>query len=186
MLDVGCDQALLSRLLAKRGIYSIASDLRSNIIENAKKGTPNDLKPFIDFRIGNGITLHDDENDYTLVLAGMGTNTILNILKDTNKRFNKIITVSNNKNDMLRKEMLSLNYKICLEEIIKEKGKYYNLIVFIPGKSNYIEEELIVGVNHQNKDLLKEYNEYLIEKYSRIKGNKELVKVVEILKKYTY
>ena len=186
VLDVGCDQALLSRLLAKRGIYSIASDLRSNIIENAKKGTPNDLKPFIEFRIGNGITLYDDENDYTLVLAGMGTNTILNILKDTNKRFNKIITVSNNKNDMLRKEMLSLNYKICLEEIIKEKGKYYNLIVFIPGKSNYIEEELIVGVNHQNKDLLKEYNEYLIEKYSRIKENKELVKVVEILKKYTY
>ena len=31
VLDVGCDQAHLSELLAKRKIYSIASDLRENI-----------------------------------------------------------------------------------------------------------------------------------------------------------
>lgn len=186
VLDVGCDQALLSRLLAKRGIYSIASDLRSNIIEKAKETTPKPFLSYIDFRVGNGVTLKDNENNFTLVLAGMGAYTMLDILKNTDKRFDKIITISNNNNDMLRKEMLKLKYKVSLEEIIKEKGKYYNLIVFLPGTTIYSEEETIVGVNHQNKGLLKEYNDYLIEKYSKITENKELVKVVEILKNYTY
>ncbi len=186
VLDVGCDQALLSRLLAKRGIYSIASDLRSNIIEKAKEATPKPFLSYIDFRVGDGVTLKDNENNFTLVLAGMGAYTMLDILKNTDKRFDKIITISNNNNDMLRKEMLKLKYKVSLEEIIKEKGKYYNLIVFLPGTTIYSEEETIVGVNHQNKGLLKEYNDYLIEKYSKITENKELVKVVEILKNYTY
>ena len=186
VLDVGCDQALLSRLLAKRGIYSIASDLRSNIIEKAKETTPKTFLSYIDFRVGDGVTLKNNENNFTLVLAGMGAYTILDILKNTDKRFDKIITISNNNNDMLRKEMLKLKYKVSLEEIIKEKGKYYNLIVFLPGTTIYSEEETIVGVNHQNKGLLKEYNDYLIEKYYKITKNKELVKVVGILKNYTY
>ena len=157
VLDVGCDQALLSRLLAKRGIYSIASDLRSNIIEKAKKTTPKPFLSYIDFRVGNGVTLKNNENNFTLVLAGMGAYTMLDILNSTDKRFDKIITISNNNNDMLRKEMLKLKYKKSLEEIIKEKGKYYNLIVFLPGTTIYSEEETIVGVNHQNKGLLLMY-----------------------------
>lgn len=44
--------------------------------------------------------------------------------------FNKIITISNNNHDILRSEMIKLGYYIKEEEIIKDKSKYYNLIVF--------------------------------------------------------
>ncbi len=189
VIDVGCDQALLSKLLAKRKIHSIASDIKQNIIDDAIKSTKAQLKQYIDFRVGNGITLKENEKDYTLVLSGMGTYTILDILRNSSSNINRVITISNNNHDILRNEMNKNGYKIDLEEIIKEKNKYYNLIIFSKGNQELSEKELIVGFNHQNKALLKEKNEYLINKYENIlKGtdNEELVKVVNILKNYNY
>ncbi len=188
VLDVGCDQALLSKILAKRKIYSIASDLRPNIIENAKKNLTPLEKEYITFSVSNGVpTILNEE--YTLVLSGMGAHTILDILKNSNYRFNKIITISNNNNDILRTEMSKLNYYVLEEEIIKEKGKFYNLIVFDNVKRDYSKEQILVGINHKNKELLKEKNEYLIKKYTSIlnnANNEKLIDIVNTLKNYKY
>lgn len=189
VLDVGCDQALLSKILAKRKIYSIASDLRPNIIENAKKNLTPLEKEYITFSVSNGVpTILNEE--YTLVLSGMGAHTILDILKNSNYRFNKIITISNNNNnDILRTEMSKLNYYVLEEEIIKEKGKFYNLIVFDNVKRDYSKEQILVGINHKNKELLKEKNDYLIKKYTsilNIANNEKLIDIVNTLKNYKY
>ena len=188
VLDVGCDQALLSKILAKRKIYSIASDLRPNIIENAKKNLTPLEKKYITFSVSNGVpTILNEE--YTLVLSGMGAHTILDILKNSNYRFNKIITISNNNNDILRTEMSKLNYYVLEEEIIKEKGKFYNLIVFDNVKRDYSKEQILVGINHKNKELLKEKNDYLIKKYTSIlnnANNEKLIDIVNTLKDYKY
>lgn len=188
VLDVGCDQALLSKILAKRKIYSIASDLRPNIIENAKKNLTPLEKEYITFSVSDGVPNSLNE-EYTLVLSGMGAYTILDILKNSNYRFNKIITISNNNHDILRIEMSKLNYYVLEEEIIKEKGKYYNLIVFDNVKREYSKEEILVGINHKNKELLKEKNEYLIKKYTSIlnnANNEKLIDIVNTLKDYKY
>ena len=188
VLDVGCDQALLSKILAKRKIYSIASDLRPNIIENAKKNLTPLEKEYITFSVSNGVpTILNEE--YTLVLSGMGAHTILDILKNSNYRFNKIITISNNNNDILRTEMSKLNYYVLEEEMIKEKGKFYNLIVFDNVKRDYSKEQILVGINHKNKELLKEKNDYLIKKYTSIlnnANNEKLIDIVNTLKNYKY
>lgn len=188
VLDVGCDQALLSKILAKRKIYSIASDLRPNIIENAKKNLTPLEKEYITFSVSNGVpTILNEE--YTLVLSGMGAHTILDILKNSNYRFNKIITISNNNHDILRTEMSKLNYYVLEEEIMKEKGKFYNLIVFDNVKRDYSKEQILVGINHKNKELLKEKNEYLIKKYTsilNIANNEKLIDIVNTLKDYKY
>lgn len=188
VLDIGCDQALLSKILAKRKIYSIASDLRPNIIENAKKNLTPLEKEYITFSVSNGVpTILNEE--YTLVLSGMGAHTILDILKNSNYRFNKIITISNNNNDILRTEMSKLNYYVLEEEIIKEKGKFYNLIVFDNVKRDYSKEQILVGINHKNKELLKEKNDYLIKKYTSIlnnANNEKLIDIVNTLKDYKY
>ena len=188
VFDVGCDQALLSKILAKRKIYSIASDLRPNIIENAKKNLTPLEKEYITFSVSNGVpTILNEE--YTLVLSGMGAHTILDILKNSNYRFKKIITISNNNNDILRTEMSKLNYYVLEEEIIKEKGKFYNLIVFDNVKRDYSKEQILVGINHKNKELLKEKNDYLIKKYTsilNIANNEKLIDIVNTLKDYKY
>ncbi|MCH5304257.1 MAG: tRNA (adenine(22)-N(1))-methyltransferase TrmK, partial [Ruminococcus sp.] len=52
--------------------------------------------------------------NYIPVLAGMGTHLILEILESNNQKFNKIITVSNNNHDILRKDMSKEAIKVFL------------------------------------------------------------------------
>lgn len=187
VVDVGCDQAEVSILLSKRGIKSIASDISPKVIEKAKiKINKLNLTNFIDLRISNGLENIKDNEANTLVLAGMGTYTILDILNNTNLSFNKIITISNNNHDMLRYEMNKLNYKVNEELIIHENKKYYNLILFTKGNYNYTEKELLLGLNHKDKNMYNEYLNYLKNKYTSIKlssknKNNKINKILEYL-----
>ncbi len=168
VIDVGCDQALLSKLLAKRGIYSIATDIKKSIIDSASKNLTKEEKKYITFRVGDGITLKEEETDYTLVMSGMGSYLMIDILKKNNKYFDKIITISNNNHFYLRENMSLMGYKIKLEEIIYDKGKFYNLIIFEKEKSNYSYSELLLGVNHKNMRLFKVRNKMVLNVYKNI------------------
>ena len=170
VVDVGCDQAKLGILLAKRNQKSIASDISPKVIERAsldirKLGLDN----LIDLRVSNGLQNIKEKEADTLVLSGMGTHTILEILNSTKIKFNKIITISNNYHDILRDKMNELNYKVDKELIIKENNKYYNLILFTKGIKKYSQKELLLGLNQVNNELYKEYLNHLLNKYKTIK-----------------
>ena len=167
VVDVGCDQAKLGLMLAKRGQYSIASDRSVNVIDRAR----HDLgrNKYIDLRVSDGLdNIKEGEAD-TLVLAGMGTHTMIEILNKTSLRFKKIITISNNYHNILREKMNGLNYKVDSELIVEDMDKFYNLIVFVPGNSEYSERELLLGVNHVDEDMYKKYISFLKNKYTNIK-----------------
>lgn len=170
VVDVGCDQAKLGILLAKRNQKSIASDISPKVIERAsldirKLGLDN----LIDVRVSNGLqNIKKNEAD-TLVLSGMGTHTILEILNNTKLKFNKIITISNNYHDILRDKMNELNYKVDKELIIKENNKYYNLILFTEGTKEYSQKELLLGLNQVDSKQYNEYLNHLLKKYKTIK-----------------
>ena len=155
VVDVGCDQAKLSIMLSQRNQSSIAVDISEKVIEKAKQNIKSNL---IDLRVSNGLENVNSSEVDTLVLSGMGTHTILEIISKSNIKFKKIITISNNYHSILREKMNDLGYKIELEEIIKEKNKFYNLIIFIKGNNDLTEEELY-----------NEYLNYLLKKYNKIK-----------------
>ena len=85
VVDVGCDQAKLGLMLAKREQKSIASDISENVISKARESIGNN--PYIDLRVSNGLdNIKSGEAD-TLVLSGMGTHTMVGILQNNlNKR----------------------------------------------------------------------------------------------------
>ena len=167
VVDVGCDQAKLGLMLASRGQKSIASDRSEYVIDRAR----HDLgrNQYIDLRVSDGLeNIQEGEAD-TLVLAGMGTYTMLEILSKTNLRFKKIITISNNYHNILREKMNDFNYKVDKELIVEDMNKFYNLIVFVPGNREYSERELLLGVNHVDLSMYNKYIEFLKNKYSNIK-----------------
>lgn len=185
VVDVGCDQAKLGILLAKRNQKSIASDISPKVIERAsldirKLGLDN----LIDLRVSNGLQNIKEKEADTLVLSGMGTHTILEILNNTKLRFNKIITISNNYHDILRDKMNELNYKVDKELIIKENNKYYNLILFTKGIKKYTKKELLLGLNQVDNELYKEYLNHLLNKYKTIKKSSKdkNIKIDEMIK----
>lgn len=183
MVDVGCDQAKLSLMLAERNMSSIASDISEKVISKAKSDISN---PLIDFRVSNGLEKINEGEADTLVLSGMGTYTILEILNNTKLRFKKIITISNNYHNILREKMNNLNYKVSKEQIIKENNKYYNLILFEQGNKDYTEEEIELGLNHIDSNMYQEYLEFLLNKYLNIKKsskdkNEKIDKLINLI-----
>lgn len=167
VVDVGCDQAKLGLMLASRGQKSIASDRSVNVIDRAR----HDLgkNKYVDLRVSDGLdNINEGEAD-TLILAGMGTHTMLEILNKTSLKFKKIITISNNYHNILREKMNDFNYKVDKELIVEDMYKFYNLIVFVPGNREYSERELLLGVNHVDQDMYKKYIYFLKEKYTNIK-----------------
>lgn len=185
VVDVGCDQAKLGIMLAKSNIKSIASDISINVISRAKEDI-NKLgySDYIDLRVSDGLSNIKEGEADTVVLSGMGTHTILEILNNTKLRFKKVITISNNYHDILRTKMNDLNYKIDRELIIKENNKYYNLILFKEGNNDLTRKEILLGKNHIDDNLYNDYLNYLKNKYLNIKEQSKdrNDKINEILK----
>ena len=185
VVDVGCDQVEVGILLSKRNIKSIASDISEKVVASAKKKINKlNLNDYINLRVSDGLNNIKEGEANTLILAGMGSHTILDILKETNLRFNKIITISNNYHDILRDEMNKLKYIVSDELIVYENNKYYNLIVFKEKKRKYTKKELLLGLNQLDTEMYDKYLNYLKSKYLEIQrvSNNQNIKANKIIK----
>ena len=150
LIDIGCDHALLDIYLIKNKVLNkvLVSDVHEGAlnagISNIKKEK---LEKKIETRLGNGLEVLTDKDDIdTVLISGMGTTTILDILhNDYLKNINKLIIQSNNDHTELRTEVVKLGYKIINEEYLVDMGKNYIIIVFEKGSVKYSKKELRYG-----------------------------------------
>ena len=173
IIDIGCDHALLDIYLYQKKISTkiIASDINKNALNNAKENIKKyKLEKYIETRLGNGLdTLNEKDNIDTIIISGMGSHTIIGILKNNLnklKEINTIIIQSNNKLEFLRKEITKLNYLIEDEIILEDNKKIYTIIKFIKGNKKYTKKELYFGpilLNKQN-EVFKKYNKSELDK----------------------
>lgn len=169
VIDVGCDHAYLDIYLTLNNENKcIATDINKNALEIAKKNIKKyNLEKKIDTKLTNGLTgLKIKDND-NIVISGMGTYTILEILK-TNKLSNTLIISSNNNIDILRREVINLGYYIDSEIFIIDKDKPYVIIKFIKGIKKYSKIDISLGPILKNNI---QYKKYLIKKYKSILKN---------------
>lgn len=190
ILDVGCDHGLLDIYLFQNDQTKkiIASDVKKSALKNAiiniKK---NNLTEKIETREGNGLDVIK-ENDYidAVVLSGMGALTIIEILKrgkEKLKNINHIIVQSNTKLELLRKEIIKMNYYIQDEQIIKDSNKVYIIIKFKKGKKKYTKKEIYFGpiLIKKNTTLFQEYKK---EKLQKLETIKKVIPKSKIIEKY--
>ena len=190
IIDVGCDHALLDIYLLQNNedLRIIASDLREQPLRSAKKN--NEKYSFlnkIELRLQDGLGKLDDYID-TVVISGMGEETIVDILKsgkDNLKQVNRLIVSSNNKFPRLRKEINEMGFVINDERIVYEEDKYYIIMEFIKGNKKYNKKELFFGpFLLKNKDeIFYQYFNYLKDIDKKILENipKENKKTNEII-----
>ena len=180
VIDVGCDHGYLDIYLTENNDNKcIASDINKNALEIAKKNIKkNNLEHKIETKLTNGLTdIKIKEND-NIVICGMGTYTILEILK-TNTLCNTLIISSNNNIDILRREVINLGYYIDSEIFIIDKGKPYIIIKFIKGIRKYSKIDILLGPVLKNNI---EYKKYIINKYKNILKNISKKKIILRLK----
>ena len=183
VLDVGTDHAFLPIYLMKNNLCKkvIASDISENALKSAKENISK-AKLKISLYLSDGIK-NIKEKYNTLVIAGMGTNTIIDILKNQQLP-NKIILSSNNHLDVLRKYMNEINYKIINEVVVKDKNKYYDIIVYQKGNELLSKSEILYG-KAKNKDYLNYLYQTKKEIYKKVNFPEKvkLFKQLWILKK---
>ena len=160
IIDIGCDHGYLDIYLAKKGIKCLATDISDKAIKcainNFKK---NNLD--IDYIVTDGLNNIDIKKSDTIIISGMGTDTIINIL---NKKItNDLIISSNNHLEKLRRYIVSMNYYIDKEIFIIENNKPYVIIKFKYGKKDYSDYDYILGINYD-----KDYLDYIKGKYISI------------------
>lgn len=172
MVDIGCDHALLDIYLYKnrKNIKIIASDINENALEQAKKNIKKyKLDKFIETRLSNGLdNINSNEID-TIVISGMGSHTIVGILRMNQKKLinvDNIIIQSNNHIDFLRERIIELNYYIDSEKLVKDNNIIYTIISFKKGKKRYNKKEIFFGpyLLNENSNLFKEKNKQDLEK----------------------
>lgn len=160
IIDIGCDHGYLDIYFTKKGIKCLATDISSKAIKcainNFKK---NNLD--IDYMVTDGLNNIDIKKSDTIIISGMGTDTIINIL---NKEItNDLIISSNNHLEKLRRYIVTMNYYIDKEIFIIENNKPYVIIKFKYGKKDYTDYDYILGINYD-----KNYLDYIKNKYINI------------------
>lgn len=184
LVDVGCDHGYLGIYLKENNLCKnvICSDVNQNALNSAINNIKNS-KVSIDCYLSDGIKDVPLENINTLLIAGMGTSTIIGILKDKNKlnNINKIVLQSNNNHEELRRFMNNIGYYLVKEEYIFDKGKWYIIMLYDKDNKNNTEIELKYG--YLNND----YANYLLDNYKKIlnripNNNEDYNKYKEIIK----
>ena len=180
VIDVGCDHAYLDIYLTQNNDNKcIATDINKNALEIAKKNIKKyNLEDKIETKITNGLTDIKVKDTDNIVICGMGTHTILEILK-TNNLSNTLIISSNNNIDILRKEVINLGYYIDSEIFIIDKNKPYIIIKFIKGTKKYSKLDILLGPILKNNT---EHKKYIIKKYKNILNNISKKKILLRLK----
>ena len=170
VIDIGCDHGLLSIYLVnnKKNIKVIASDINDNALSSARSNIKEcKLEDKIDIRLGRGLEVVSPEEIDTIVIAGMGSNTIVGILKyakDKLKYVDNIIIQSNTDLYFLRKNITRLGYYIEDETLVEDKNIIYTVIKFKKGIRRYNYKELYLGpilINKKDKLFIKKYSKEL-------------------------
>ena len=180
IIDIGCDHALLDIFLVKSDLVKsiIASDINVQALNSGIKNIENEgLSDKISARLGDGLNvLTDKDNIDTVIISGMGTNTIIGILNNDHlKDINKLIIQSNNDHTMLRKYVTKIGFFIKSEEYFQDNKKNYINIVFVRGNKKYSKIDLTYG------PILKHNKPYLEFEINNIEKIEELVPKNKIL-----
>lgn len=172
VVDIGCDHGYLSIYLKaiKGNNVVIATDINENALNMAKKNINKNSIP-IETRLGNGLDVIKHNEVDTIIISGMGGNTILNILKKNKLKYiKKIVIQSNTDIPLIRKYINKLGYIIKNEQLIIDKNKYYIIITFTKGHHKYTKKEIYFGpiLLQENSDLFNEKKAFELDKLEKI------------------
>lgn len=170
VIDVGCDHAYLDIYLTIHGKnHCIASDVSPHVLEKTRSMISSyHLENQIEVVLSDGLEEIDVCSDDVVVLAGMGTSTIIHILEK--KRTDHMILSSHNDLDKLRLFIEQNGYFIDQEEVVFEKGIYYVVMSVKKGTVCYSFQERLFGpfLIHKKDDVTVSYFHYLLKKKEAI------------------
>lgn len=197
LADIGTDHGYIPiYLIQQKKIQSaLAMDINSGPLSRAKEHIEaSRLTTYIETRLSDGLCkLEADEAD-TVLIAGMGGMLMVSILNggahclDTVK---ELILQPQSDIQEVRRWLYRHNYRIIVEDIVFEDGKYYPMMKAIHGQDEkFSDEELYYGRTSQqrSKEVLlsylqkKAYDGKKIQEILQKNGQEHSVRMKELKK----
>ena len=149
LADVGTDHGYIPIWLLQNGFSGsvFATDINAAPLERARlSADENRLADKIDFRLCNGLAAVDSAKIDTVIIAGMGGETIAAILEAAPWTHEKhLIFQPMTKSERLRLWLFENNYKVLSEHLVKD-GAIYELLTATGGSDRpYSDSELLTG-----------------------------------------
>lgn len=180
LADIGTDHGYIAEMALKDNLCNrvIATDINKGPLNSAinhlsKMG----LSRQVDFRLGSGLTVINENEVDCAVIAGMGGELIAKILEDSktvSKSIKSFVLQAMTNIDILRKYLYDNGYTISEEKLIKEYHHYYFIIKAIKGDSICADEiyyEISKYLLEQKDILLLEYINKIIDLNNKIIEN---------------
>ena len=168
--DVGTDHGYIPVMLVKRGYKGniIATDINEGPLNKAKQSLIEaDCEEAVELILCNGLDGCESEKIDTIIVAGMGGDTITGILDRAEwcaREDIRLILQPVTKPEILRYWLVNNDFRITNEAQVEENGTVYQIICAVPGRDcRYKDSELFIG----RYDLIKgsTYYEQMLDKH---------------------
>jgi len=146
VVDIGTDHGYLPVYLAQTGSSCriIASDISAASLEAARKTADKyNVTDSITFRVAQGLDGIDPDDVDTVVIAGMGGETIKSIIEEapwTKSQNKTLILQPQSKIDVLFRFLYDNNYEINKIRYVQDRGKFFTVICIKRKESVYYGE----------------------------------------------
>lgn len=151
IIDVGTDHGYIPIKLALDGTKKsiIATDLRPAPLDSARRDAMHyGVEDKICFKLCDGLDFNCAEDSDTVIIAGMGGLTIINILSKAQwtKNGALLILQPQSKIDDLCQWLYDNGYNICSAHLEEDAGRIYIILSVRPGPSclKYAEDQLLI------------------------------------------
>lgn len=173
-VDIGADHGYLGIYLVQNHLVNsiILTDIKKSALDVARRNVEASSLN-IPLILTDGLNGVDTAKLNTVIISGMGTSTILQILNNPVKMqsINKLVLQSNNDLFLLRKEVIKLGFSLIDETTVYENGFWYVVCLFEKTKIRMLtDKELKYGLVKEDK---KEYYLYLLSRVEEILKNME-------------
>lgn len=175
--DIGTDHAYIPIKLAQDEVCEklIASDIKEGPLEIARQNIKkHGLEDKIETRLGGGLSVLNENEADSIIIAGMGGEMIEAILKEGKKiakAASLLVLQPMNSQYELRKYLINNGYVITDEDIAIEGFKVYNILMARAGEQNAFETEIEYHIPKYLKS-----NKYFKNLYDKKK--REFIKII--------
>lgn len=171
LADVGTDHGYVPVYLLQRGLIesAIASDIGAEPLQHAKNTAEEYGVEGIDFRLCPGLDAIGPEECDTILIAGMGGETIITILESapwTKRGDHLLLLQPMTKVEMLRKWLADNGYTFTDERLAFDKDHLYPIMLVRGGKQETLSLAQQYGGVMLDDDVL--YGEYLDERIMKL------------------
>ena len=171
LADVGTDHGYVPVYLLQRGLIksAIASDIGADPLQHAKNTAAEYEVENIDFRLCPGLDAVASEECDTILIAGMGGETIITILENapwTKRGGHLLLLQPMTKVEMLRKWLVDNGYTFTGERLVFDKDHLYPIMLVRGGTQETLSLAQQYGGVMLDGDVL--YGEYLDERIMKL------------------